>query len=98
MKKNRTVLGVDLDVLSPPEPKPLREGILGTVPDFKVEEAVDLLVERLAQITKAHILQDRSKDPVQRNQAIGEAQVMLKSIKEEVLEVVQNKLLSYSRR
>ena len=99
-KKSRTVLGVDLDALSPPDPV-IFEGVLGTVPDVKIEEAVDILVDRLGKLIEQHVLQDRSKDPVMRAQAINASHEVIKDIKKEVkqsvMTIVSEKLLSYSR-
>lgn len=94
MSKKRIVLGVDLDALSPPEP--LSEGVLGTVSDVKIEEAVDVMMVRLEQAMQFHIMQDRSKDPVQRSRALSEAKDKLRQIREEVMKVVIDGLSSYS--
>ena len=97
-KKKRHVLGVDLDLLAPPEPKPLKENILGTAaPDPKIEEAVDLMLVRIGNLVKSHILQDKSKDPYQRSKSIDDAKLMLKELRGEVLSMVQDKLVNYSR-
>ena len=93
LKKN--VLGVDIHKVL--KTQPLSEAALGMIPDFKIDEAVDTCVDRLASHIKSYILQDRSKDPVQRNEAITDAAIVLDEIREEMKEMIKDKLFTYSR-
>lgn len=94
-KKNKKILGVDIPLIL--KEQNLTESSLGSVPDFKVDEAVDLMVERISSIIKSHILQDKSRDPVERNEAINNAAIVLKEIKNDVSDLVKEKLYIYSR-
>lgn len=93
--RKRNILGVDVSRVLREET--LVESVLGTVPEFRLQESVDLMIERLTSHIKTHILQDKSRDPIERSQAIDKAAVVIKEIREEVLELVKEKLLVYSR-
>jgi hypothetical protein len=93
--KRKTVLGVNIAKLRGHHS--LNEAILGKIPDFKIDEAVDLCTERLGQYIKFYIYQDKSRDPVERNKAIIDAQIVLKELDDEIKELVKNKLFNYSK-
>jgi hypothetical protein len=93
--RKKQILGVDVMKLS--KNHKINESILGRMPDFKIDEAVDLCVDRLAQYVKSYILQDVSKDPVQRNASIVNANLVLDELREELGEIVKEKLFMYSK-
>lgn len=95
MSMKRNVLGVDVEKVLRDET--LVESSLGNIPDFRLEEAVDLMIARLTSHIKLHITQDRSRDPVEKSDAINRAAKVLKEIEDDVLELVKEKLLMYSR-
>ena len=96
MKTKRKILGVDTAKLL--KDSRLDENILGHIPDFKIEEAVEACINLLAQHAKSHILMDKSKDPVQRSQAIENAHKALHELKLELLDKVQEKMFGFTRR
>jgi hypothetical protein len=94
--KSKKILGVDTSKLL--KDSRLDENILGHIPDFMIEQAVDSCVNQLAQHMKSHILKDRSRDPVEKSEAINSAQLVLKDIRNELLEMIQEKLFGFTRR
>lgn len=96
MSTRKKILGVDTTKLL--RDSRLSENILGQIPDFKIEEAVDACIQLLSQQVKTYILADRSHDPIERNEAINHAHDALKELRVELLEKVQEKLFGFTRR
>lgn len=92
----KKILGVDTVKLL--KDSRLSENILGQIPDFKIEEAVDVCIQLLSQQVESYILADRSHDPVERSEAINHAHDALKDLRAELLEKVQEKLFGFTRR
>lgn len=93
--KKRTVLGVDLNALAPPS---LSESMLGTVPETMITQAVEAMMHVMEQALQRHVMQDMSKDPVQRSTAIAEANETLSKLRVDVTELIKDSITSHVRR
>lgn len=95
MKRKKEILGVDVRKVLRDEP--LNEEILKNIPDFMLDGAVDSCINLLEKHLTTHILQNLSRDPLERSRAITEAQEMLKELRVDMKELVQERIFYFSR-
>ena len=94
VKRKKEILGVDVRKVLRDEP--LNEEILKNIPDFMLDGAVDSCVNLLEKHIISYIMQNRSRDPIERNRAITEAQEMLKELHADIKDLVQERVFYFS--